>query len=245
MDSQPTLRTHFEWRVYRLNHKGGLLVRELVLVRKNIQTNYGLTAYAGAFQPTQSSYVAPQWLGISTKYAQLQSAYGSGVTSLSLDIDPTQAGDSGATAQLVLGVGTANQETVSWTAKSGTGPYTFTVGSTTKSHALHDPVVRAPQLTDTLSQFPSELEYDHTNFPNQRMQSQGGYSAGTANWTTQFYITGSQALNGGTAQLFGMVGLFDSGTVAAGNLHNELALGFNHTQGNDVEIDVSLTTSNV
>jgi hypothetical protein len=236
----------FIWRVYRLEKKGGLLVRRLVLERKNIQTNYGLTAYAGAFQPTQSSYVAPQWMGISTKYAQLQAAYGStGVTSISTDIDPTQAGDSGATAQLILGVGTANQETVSWTAKAGTGPYTWTISATTKTHALHDPVTRAPQLTDTLAQFPSELQYDSTNFPNQRMQSVGGYSAGTANWTTQFYFTGSQALNGGTSQLFAMVGLFDSGTVAAGNMHNELALGFNHTQGNDVEVDVSLTTSNV
>jgi hypothetical protein len=233
---------HFVWRVYRLEKKGGLLLRRLVLERENIQTNYGLTAYAGAFQPTQSSYVAPQWLGISTKYGKLQAALSStGLTSCQTDIDFTQAGDT----QLILGVGTANQETVTWSAKSGTGPFTFTIGATTKTHALHDPVVRVPLVADTIAKFPSELQYDSVNFPNQRMQSQGGFSGGTANWTTQFYITGAQALGGGSAQLFAVVGLFDTVTVATGNMHNELALGFNHTLGNDVEVDVSLTTSNV
>jgi hypothetical protein len=68
----------------------------------------------------------------------------------------------------------------------------------------------------------------------------GGYSASSANWTTQFFFTGNQAL-----VTFALVGLFDSATVAGGNLHNELALGFVHTTGNDVEVDVSLTLSNV
>jgi hypothetical protein len=231
------LRTQFVWSVYEWRRKGHLFVKELVLRRKNIQTNYGLTAYAGAFQPSQSSYAAPQWMGISTNYAQLQAAYGStGVTSISTDVDPTKAGDT----QLILGVGTANQETVTFSGKTGTGPYIWTISATTKTHALHDPVVRVPLATDTLSQFTSEIQYDSTNFPNQRMQSVGGYSAGAANWTTQFFFTGGQAL-----VTFALVGLFDSGTVAAGNLHNELALGFVHTTGNDVEVDVSLTLSNV
>lgn len=245
MDSQPTTKTglEFVWRVYEFRRKGGLLVRELVLERKNLQTNYGLTAYAGAFQPTQSNYVAPQYMGISTNFGKLTAALAStGLTSCSLDVDPTKGGDT----QLILGVGTANQETVTWSAKSGTGPYTFTISATTKTHALNDPCCRVPLAADTLTQFTSEIQYDSTNFPNKRMQSVGGYSAGSANWTTQFFFTGNQALGASNANLtFALVGLFDSVTVGAGNLHNELALGYVHTQGNDVEIDVSLTTSNV
>jgi hypothetical protein len=231
------LTVEFLWTVYEWQRKGHLFVKTPVLRRKNLQTNYGLTAYAGAFQPGQSSYVAPQWMGISTNYAQLQSTYGStGVTSVSTDVDPTKAGDT----QLILGVGTANQETVTFSGKTGTGPYTWTISATTKTHALHDPVVRVPLAADTLSQFTGEIQYDSTNFPNQRMQSVGGYSASSANWTTQFFFTGNQAL-----VTFALVGLFDSATVAGGNLHNELALGYVHTVGNDAEVDVSLTLSNV
>ena len=74
-----------------------------------------------------------------------------------------------------------------------------------------------------------------------RMQSVGGYSGGTANWTMQYFFTGAQALFNlrpwvsQTAYLIGQ-----------GNLHNLLVLGYNHTgTTNDLELDVSLTLSNV
>lgn len=41
------------------------------------------------------------------------------------------------------------------------------------------------------------------------------------------------------------LGTSESDTVGAGNLHNHLAVGYNHTSGNDTQIDVSLTLTNV
>ena len=87
----------------------------------------------------------------------------------------------------------------------------------------------------------SEQQYDSTNVPNARMQSVGGYSGGTANWVMQFFFTGAQALF-----YFATVGLADAATLGSGNLHNLLVLGYNHTgTTNDLELDVSLTLSNV
>lgn len=235
-----SLHSTVEWTVKEWRRKGSRVVKEVALRRKNLQTDYGLTAYAAAFQGT---YNAPVYLVIENEYASIQDAGGLAVnaTSMSVDKDFRNAGDTAC----VVGVGTANQETLTISNWTGTGPYTVTFASgCTKSHAQYDPVVRVVLATDLMANVQAEAQYDSTNAPNQRMQSLGGYSQGQSNWTMQFFLAGTQALSGtGTALLFGNVGLADSVTVGAGNLHNHLSLGYNHQPGNDAEIDVSLTLS--
>ena len=106
---------------------------------------------------------------------------------------------------------------------------------------MNDICVRNPTATDTMTAIFSEQQFDSVNFPGMRMQSVGEYSAGTANWTMQYFFTGAQSLFE-----FATVGLADSNLIGQGNLHNLLVLGYNHTgTTNDLELDVSLTLSNV
>lgn len=208
-----------------------------IVVRRgwNTLTDTGLTQIAKGWAGQGS---APLYLVIDSYKAAIQNVGGIsiGATSVQLDTDPTKAGDT----SLILGVGSANQETVTWSAKSGSGPYTFTIGATTKTHAQNDWVVRTPLQSDVLTDIKSEVQYDAGAAPNKRMKASGvGFSQGTGNYTIQFFLTGSQALANWVT-----LGLSDTDTVGAGLLHNHLAMGFAHSSGVDVELDISLTISN-
>lgn len=234
-DSLPSrLRTSFVWTVKERDPETGLFIPKLT--RKNIQTNYGMTAYAGAFQ---GSYTPPIYMVIDGFAPTISSISGTTLV-LTAASQPTLGSDS----QLVLSIGSANQEVLSFTGSpvAGSGTYTYTLSSSpTLSHNVGDICVRNPTANDTMSVIMSEQQYDSTNFPNMRMQSVGGYSNGTASWTMQFFFTGAQAL-----VEFATVGLADANTLGSGNLHNLLVLGYNHTgTTNDLELDVSLTLSNV
>lgn len=198
---------------------------------KNLITNAGLTALALA---PGGNYLAPTYLVIDQSYTTM-SAASSGATSVVLAADPTISGDT----QLVLSVGLSAQETVTFSAKSGTGPFTFTVSALANNHAASDPCVRAPTVADTMSSVVSEAQYDSTNAPNMRVPSSGSYSPGTGQGTMQFFISGSTATN----IFFAHVGMADkqSMTDATTNLHNYAALGYNHNNTNDLEIDVVYT----
>jgi hypothetical protein len=227
------LNTTYVWTVKEKDPATGLYIPKMT--KKNVQTNYGITAYAGAFQ---GSYNAPTYMVIDGFAPTLVSLAGTTLV-LTASALPTLGYDT----QLVLSLGTGNQETVSFTNVSQNGSqYTYTLASTpVNSHSLNDICVRVPNAIDTMSAVFSEQQYDSTNAPNQRMQSVGGYSSGTANWVMQFFFSGSQALF-----YFATIGLADSVTLGTGNLHNLLTLGFNHTgTTNDLELDVSLTLSNV
>jgi hypothetical protein len=231
----PALRTSFLWTIKERDPKTGLFIPRIQ--RKNIQTNYGMTAYAGAFQ---GSYTAPVYLVIDQWNPQLNSLVGTTLV-LVASRQPTLAGDT----QLVLSIGTANQEVVSFTGSptqnGSLWTYTLTAAPSL-SHSVNDICVRNPLATDTMTAIFNEAQYDSVNAPNQRMQSIGGYSGGTANWVMQYFFTGTQALTG-----FNTVGLADNVNVGNfGNLHNLTVLGFQHTgTTNDLELDVSLTLSNV
>lgn len=231
------------WSVYRLPD------RTLLARAKNVQTNYGLTALAGALQGSYAAagYNPPNYLLLDTYTGAIQNAGGLAVnaTSVTTDKQLHVTGDTGATAQLVLGVGTANQEQVNWTAVSGAGPYTYTISACGKTHAQNDPCCRQSQGADDLAQLQSDIQYDATNAPNQRLQTLGGYSQGTGLWTVQFFLTGNQALGASQANLLlARVGLGDSLTVGQGHMHNAVVLGYTHQVNNDVEIDVDISLIN-
>lgn len=209
--------------------KSGLWVPQIY--RKNLVTTYGITALAGA---PSGTYTPPVYLVIDTTSTTLAASYSPGVNSITTQTDPTIAGDT----QLVLGVGLATQETVTFTAKSGSGPYTWTLSSaTTNSHTSGDAVVRAPTSSDTITSVLSEAQYDPTYAAGLRAPQTANYSPGTGQNTMQFFIAGVQATN----VYFAHVGLSETQSVGSGNLHNYAAFGYNHNNTNDVEIDVTWT----
>ena len=224
-----------EWSIYECRPTGRLLVAR----RKNLMTNYGLTAFAGAIQGSYAAagYSPPAYLVIETTAGKIQNVGGLaiGATSVNSDIAVHLAGDS----SIVLGVNSANEETVAFSAVSGTGPYTYTIAATTKTHAQNDLISRAVAAADTMSSVQGELQFDATNFPNQRSTTIGGYSGGTGNWVIQFFLSGTQGI--GT---WVRLGLADSLTVGAGNLHNHLVQGYTQASGYDAEVDVSVTLVN-
>ena len=219
------LRAEAIWTL-RERRPGGLVV-----VKHNLITSYGLTALASAFGGT---YVQPVYLLLDNKDATLTTGYSSGVTSVSMSARIDIAGDT----SIVLGVGTANEETIAFSAVSGTGPYVYTVSTTTKAHSSGDYCCRAVRSADTLSSIQAEFQYDSVNFPGKRLKSTGFFSSGTGNGTMQFFMTGGQAIS-----RWESLGTSENDTVGAGNLHNHLTLGYNHTSGIDVELDISLTLS--
>jgi hypothetical protein len=229
------LKTEFIWTVKERDPKTGLFVP--VLRKKNVQTQYGLTAYAGAFQ---GGYVPPVYMVIDA----YKPTYASGSSGTTLKIastsQPTVSGDT----QIVLSIGTANQEVVTFTGTPtlSSGVYTYTLtASPIHSHTIGDVCVRNPLATDGMAEIFDEQQYDSTNAPNARMQSIGGYSGGSANWVMQFFFASNQAVC-----YFSNVGLADSVTVGQPNLHNLVVLGLDHTGNtNDLELDISLTLSNV
>jgi hypothetical protein len=221
------------WTVKERDPKTGLYIP--VLQRKNIFTNYGLTALSAV--PGGQTYTAPIYLELENNSAAITNAGGisASATSCTAATDILEAGDT----QLILGIGTANQETVTGASVSGTGPYTYSFAACTKSHANGDPICRVPLPADTVSTLQSEWQYDSVNNPNQRMPSVAGYSTGTGVWVSQWYYNGAQAIGNMTT-----IGMCDSPTVGSGNLHNHVALGYVHTASNDVEIDGTLTLTN-
>lgn len=217
------------WTIYEKQDNGLYLP---VWEDHNLQTEYGLTAYAGAW--LGGSYTAPQWLVIDSGWSTINSL--SGVTLVLADAIHA-SGDT----ELVLGLGGSNQETVQFDSSSGTSPCTYTLHTApTNSHTTGEKVCRNVRESDILSRVQNETEYDATAFPGKRLQTLGsGYSLGTGNFVGQFFLTGTQAI--GT---FATLGLADSDTVGAGNLHNLLVSGYTHQSGKDLQIDISLTLAN-
>ncbi len=221
-----------KWEVKTRNASG---LYEVQLTRHNIWTNYGLTALAAV--PGGQPYIPPQYLAIENNGVAMTNVGGisAAATSCTAASNPLESGDT----QLILGVGTPNQETVTGVTVTGTGPFTFHFTACTKAHALNDPLCRVPLVSDALGNLQAEWQYDSVNNPNQRLFSSAGFSTGTGIWVTQFYYNGAQALGNITS-----IGLCDSQTVGTGNLHNHLALGYVHTSGSDLEIDATLTLVN-
>jgi hypothetical protein len=213
--------------------RGGVVVAERNF--KNIWTTYGLTALAGAI--TGNGYTAPVYLVIENNATTLAATANPGDTQVQLAARVDQAGDT----QLVLDPGAGNQEVVSFTSVSGSGPYVYLLTSTiAQTHTFGAAVVRQVSENDTMASVVNEEQYDSVNFPGLRMQSPSGYSSGPGNCTIQFYFPGPTSV-----LTFMTCGLADSPTIGAGNLHNHFILGYSNTDaGTDVEIDGSLTLSN-
>lgn len=202
-----------------------------------VRTNYGLTALAAA---VQGGYLPPLYLVLENNGSTLVAGINTGVTSFQTPARVDLTGDT----QIVLSPGLPSQETVTFTAVTGTGPYTYTLSTGTFNvHALGDPVCRLPLASDTMTQVTGEIEYDPANAPGQRSQSVSGYSTGNGEWTMQFYLTGIQA-----DSYIMTVGLSDSPVIGQGNLHAHLVVATNHVfvsapSATDLEIDVPLTLS--
>ena len=208
--------------------------RNVLARRKNVVTGFGLTNIANAWGGTA---VAPLYLVIDNSQTSLYTAYSSGVSSIQTNARIDQSGDT----QLVLSPGDVSQEVVSFTSVSGSGPYTYALSSpTVNAHNAGEYVVRQVKQGDNMTSVLGEIEYDHTNDPNKRIQAAGGYSNGVGNWTQQFYFSGTMG-----QLLFMTVGLADSNTIGQGNLHNYVVFGLDHTAStNDLEVDVVLTIAN-
>lgn len=206
-----------------------------VVVRRfhNLVTNYGLTALAAA---PAGAYTNPIYLVINSKYTTIPIQANPGDTSVVLVADPTLSGDT----QLVLSVGTGAQEIVTFTGKSGTGPYTFTLSAALiNTHPVNDPVVRQVSANDTIAAVTAEMQYDPTYNPSGRAAMTASFSPAVAQNTMQFFFSGLTATN----IFFSHIGLADQQVIGAlnTNLHNYAALGYNHNNTNDLEIDVTYT----
>lgn len=221
------------WTVNEVEH--GILIPKVK--RKNLFTNYGLTALASAIG---GGYSPPAYLAINTIYSTLYHSVSPGDTTVQANGNPTQTGDN----QLVLGAGTVNQEVVTFSAVSGAGPYTYTLTAPypVNSHPVSDPFTRQVLVTDTMAQLTSEAQYDPTYAAGLRAYRTAGYSAGVGQYTMQFYFSGTTLTNIYCITL----GLTDQAVIGAtnANLHNEVVLGYNHNNTNDVEIDINLTLIN-
>jgi hypothetical protein len=204
------------------------------LRKKNLITSYGLNNLAGAWSGTLNP---PYYLVIDSTNGTVNATTGPGSPTIVLNSDPTAAGDT----QLVLSVGMSNQEVVTFSSKSGTGPFTYNLtANTAQTHYINDPCTRQPTPSDTMGVIMNPVQYDSVNYPNEWENWQGGYAQGVGNWTLQFYIPAAQAL-----AFFGTLGLSDNIAFGQGNLHALLAFGYDHSQGvSDVEIDASLTITN-
>lgn len=212
---------------------------EPVRERKNLFTDAGLTN------------LAKMWMGAGTPSINLvidsfkatitNNPLAAGALSVTLAA-PSQPHKSGDT-QLVLGAGLATQETVGYSAAAdnGNGTWTYTLTAPTgNAHNQNDWAVRNPLQSDVLADIKSEVQYDSVSFPNARMAASGeGYSQGVANYVMQFFLTGDQALTDWVT-----IGLSDTAVLGTGSLMNHLVFGYTHPQGDDVELDVSLTLAN-
>lgn len=215
--------------VWTLKENGRVVARA-----KNVFTVFGLSALAGALS---GGYTPPSFLVLDSYGTTLSGPVSPGQTTITTQVRVDITGDT----QLVLTPNLSNQETVTFSSVTGTGPYTYqlTAGAL-QSHNAGDIVLRQTNANDTLATVLSEIQYDSVGAPNERMPSYAGYAQGSGNWVVQFYLTGEQAL-----ATFNYIGMADAPLLGTGNLHDHAVLGYTHTSGNDVEIDVSLTLSNV
>lgn len=206
-----------------------------VLTQKNTFTTNGLTQLASAIS---GSYVAPNYLVLNKNTTGLTNNQSPGDTSVTLNSRIDQAGDT----QIVLSLGLANQEVVTFSAvNTVSGKYVYTLSSPlVSSHSAGDLVTRQPNANDTMSNITAEQQYDPTNAANSRLQSVAGYSAGPGNWVIQFYFVAQAAVF-----YISDIALADNITIGQGTLHNHCVLGYDHSAGtSDVEIDGSLTLTN-
>lgn len=232
MEQKVTVKGEWTWR--ERSRESGLVVAEKQI--NNIFTSYGLTNLISGIS---GSNTPPIYLAVENTYTNLTLAAGSGVSTLTVGNDIMQTGDT----QIYLSAGGANQEIVTVSSKSGSGPYNYILSSpTANAHttASNDYVCRVPVLGDTMANVISELQYDAVSAPTQRMASPGGYSPGAGQWTVQIFYPGPTLV--GVAML---CGLTDSLTIGTGNLHNHFLLATNHTNtNNDQEIDGVITLVN-
>jgi hypothetical protein len=228
---QHNLGVSVEWTVKE--RIGGLWVP--VQVFHNLLTVFGLDAYATAAGGT---WVPPIYLVIDTSTAHLQGAYLPTATVIVTDVDPTVSGDT----QLVLSVGQAQQETVTFSNKAGAGPYTWTLSTPLiNSHNNLDNVVRAPNVNDTVASVLSEAQYDPVFAANSRAPVAASYSPTTGNGAMQFFMGSTQA----TGLYVAHVGMADNVTIGKGNLHNYAALGYLRNTAVDLELDVVYQLTNI
>jgi len=212
---------------------------EPVRERQNLFTDAGLTNLAKMWmnQGTPSTNLVIDSFKPVINNATLPA--GSTSVTLSATAQPHKSGDT----QLVLGLGLAGQETVSYSGASslGGGLYQYSLSSPTVNvHNQNEWAVRKPLQSDVLSDIISEVQYDAVAAPGQRMAASGpGYSQGSANYVMQFFLTGNQALTDWVT-----LGLSDAANTGSGSLMNHLAFGFTHATGDDVELDISLTLAN-
>lgn len=202
--------------------------------RKNVLTDDGLTALASAFSGT---YLPPANLVIYNHAQVLSSTYGIGATSVSLAARVDIAGDT----QLVLSAGLSNQETITFNAVAGSGPYVYTLDTpTTQPHNAGDAVTRPPLQSDSMITTPGEIAFDPVLEPISRIQTTSGYSLAPGNWVLQFYLTATMAVS-----YISHVGMSDNSVLGQGVLHNHVLLGYDHSGGTfDVLVEASLTLSN-
>lgn len=216
--------------------RGGIWVP--VIRRKNTITDFGLSSLAAAWNGIA---VPPLYIILEQNQTTVHANTTIGATSIQLDGIANLTGDT----KIRLSVGTANEETATFSARSGTGPYTYTVTALTKAHTAGDLCARLPQQSDDMTKVPAELDYD-TTVAGTRAPITSSYAVSAGIYVFQFYFTGIQA-NG---RLF-TVGMGDSATEGLGNLYNHIILGYDHriigpaTTTNDVEIDATLTATNV
>jgi hypothetical protein len=215
------------WTIKERRSGSWVVVREF----SNLVTDYGLTALSGA---PANVYTAPIYLVIETSNTTHSSTDNAGQNLVHLTADPTISGDT----QLVLSVGIAAEETVTFSSKSGTGPFTFTcTGNLTNSHPAADPAVRAAHVGDSMSSVLVEAQYDPTFDAGNRATLTSSYSPGTGQNTAQFFLAGITATN----VFFAHVGMADARPTGSGHLHNYASLGYSHNNTNDLEIDVAWT----
>ena len=208
-------------------------VWEVVHNFHNLLTTFGLTAYAAA---PSGQYTPPIYLVIDTASTTMYVTGNVGDVTVQLTGDPTLAGDS----QLVLSVGLAAQETVTFTSVSGSNPAIFTLSAPlVNAHPATDPVVRGVTSGDTMLSVVSEGQYDPTFNAGNRLAMTSAFSPGLGQNTMQFFISGATATN----LFFSHVGLADQQVIGnvSTNLHNYAPLGYNHNSTNDLEIDVTYT----
>lgn len=232
------LRIGCVWTVKERDPRTGLYIPKLS--RKNLFTDYGLQALSGALS---GGYVAPQYLVIETNKTTVLGTFAPGASVVTLVARVDQAGDTA----VVLSAGTGNSETCAFSSVTANGPnfdYHLT-SPTTKTHSAGDIAVRSPRTADLMSGVVGEAAYDPVNAPSTRQAVVSSYIPGAGQTTYQFYFTGIQA-----NVYFALLGLSDSPTVGAGNLHNHVAFGYDHTipggstSTNDLEIDATLTIVN-
>lgn len=200
----------------------------------NLFTYDGLTYLASAFSGVAT---APGYLVIDNFFSTITDAgtLAIGSTTVHTAARVDKPGDT----SIVLGLNTANEETRTFSAVTGTGPYAYTIAATTKTHANGDKVVRAAAYGDTVATIQGEVQYSPVALPGKRSPRVAFYSSGSGNGTMQFFITGSQAVT-----TWASLGLSESDTVGVEHLHSHLTSGFVHSTGVDVQVEVSVTITN-